>query len=349
MSQGKSRARRVALSLALGCGAWASTALAPSAFAQEAYGAAYAVAAPAGNGVGSAIELEFWRAVAGSSDPDMYAAYLQQYPAGSFAPVARVKLNALRRMAPAAAPALPATPLAPTTSMTPPAPVTPAALIPAVQEPAAPALPAMHPLPPPAMAAAPAPAQQVVAAVAPPAGPDSASDTALLAQLAASQETPVAATAQVLPAAAVVTPAATMPVAQAVPVAATPSVVPAVLVADRGAALAPGRPALAQVPPLALPRSFCTAADRNTWHATVFRPAADAAEANNARAVAYLRGIQARYDGLALGDPTMRNALAAEGAAYKPVADATFAAQQALVQQFDALMAVPIQPCMASR
>ena len=198
------------------------------------------------------------------------------------------------------------------------------------------------------MAAAPAPAQQVVAAVAPPAGPDSASDTALLAQLAASQETPVAAPAQVLPA-AVVMPAATMTAAQAVPVAATPAVVPAVLVADRGAALASGRPALAQVPPLALPRSFCTAADRNTWHATVFRPAADAAEANNARAVAYLRGIQARYDGLALGDPSMRNALAAEGAAYKPVADATFAAQQALVQQFDALMAVPIQPCMASR
>ncbi|WP_333837142.1 hypothetical protein [Novosphingobium sp.] len=348
MLQGKSRARRVALSLALSCGAWASTALAPAAFAQEAYGAAYAGAAPAGNGVGSAIELEFWRAVAGSSDPDMYAAYLQQYPAGSFAPVARVKLNALRRMAPAAAPALPAPPLAPATPLTPAAPVTPAALIPAVQEPAAPALPAARPLPPPAMAAAPVPAQQVVAAGTPAAGPDSASDTALLAQLAASQETPVAAPAQMLPASAV-TPAATMPAAQAVPVAATPAVVPAVLVADRGATLASGRPALAQVTPLAVPRSFCTAADRNTWHATVFRPAADAAEANNARAVAYLRGIQARYDGLALGDPSMRNALAAEGAAYKPVADATFAAQQALVQQFDALMAVPIQPCMASR
>ncbi|WP_202804676.1 hypothetical protein, partial [Novosphingobium sp. B-7] len=46
---------------------------------------------------GKTLELEFWRSVSTSSDPEMYDAYLQQFPNGTFAPLAKVKAAALRR------------------------------------------------------------------------------------------------------------------------------------------------------------------------------------------------------------------------------------------------------------
>ena len=169
--------------------------------------------------------------------------------------------------------------------------------------------------------ASPAPAMlPAVASDTAPAGSEAA-DLALLARLAATQETPA------LPPSA---PAA-------LPVGAPP------------VDLAAARPRLDTVPSITLPARFCSAEERNAFHAQVFRPASEAAEANNTRAIGYLHAIQARYDAMAMGDPDQRNALAREGLAYKPIADATFQTQQALVRQFDALMAVPIAGCAPAR
>ena len=55
------------------------------------------VHAQSANGVGSPFELAFWQSVAGSDDPAVYDAYLQQYPAGTFAGLARAKLAPLRQ------------------------------------------------------------------------------------------------------------------------------------------------------------------------------------------------------------------------------------------------------------
>nr|VFJ48811.1 MAG: Formylglycine-generating enzyme, required for sulfatase activity, contains SUMF1/FGE domain [Candidatus Kentron sp. FW] len=41
------------------------------------------------------VELKFWDSVAKSDDPDLYRAYLKQYPKGSFATLARIKLRKL--------------------------------------------------------------------------------------------------------------------------------------------------------------------------------------------------------------------------------------------------------------
>ena len=55
------------------------------------------------------MEMVFWESVRGSSDPADFRAYLEQYPNGKFAPLARNRLAALtpKPAAPAAAPAAP--------------------------------------------------------------------------------------------------------------------------------------------------------------------------------------------------------------------------------------------------
>ncbi|MCW1987492.1 UNVERIFIED_ORG: hypothetical protein M2348_003242 [Sphingomonas sp. R1F5B] len=244
------------------------------------------------------LELEFWRSVSTSTDPAMYDAYLQQFPNGTFAPLAKVKAAALRRGAtssPAAAPPPP------------PAPAIPAPV--AVPVAAAPA-----PVTPP-----PAAAPTAAVAATAQAGPNETAAASLLASLAAAQETPAAPAAAVSAAAQAAAPA--------------PQDITA------------GRPHLETVPAVVLPARFCSAEERNAFHAQTYRPAGEAAEANNGKAIAYLQSIQARYDAMAAGDADMRNALAKEARDYKPIADAAFQAQQALVRQFDALMAVPITSC----
>jgi len=42
------------------------------------------------------MELAFWRAIEKSERPDDFEAYLQQYPEGSFAPLAKSRLAALK-------------------------------------------------------------------------------------------------------------------------------------------------------------------------------------------------------------------------------------------------------------
>lgn len=65
--------------------------------------------AQTGADAGSPFELAFWQAVASSNDPVLYEAYLKQYPAGTFAAIAHVKVDGLRG---AALPNPPAMPLA---------------------------------------------------------------------------------------------------------------------------------------------------------------------------------------------------------------------------------------------
>lgn len=64
-----------------------------------ALGLAAPAAAADGNGVGTPFELTFWQSVAGSDDPAVYEAYLEQYPAGTFSALARVKVANLRKIA----------------------------------------------------------------------------------------------------------------------------------------------------------------------------------------------------------------------------------------------------------
>jgi adenylate cyclase len=43
----------------------------------------------------SAVELAFWDTVKDSANPEMYSAYLERYPEGAFAPLAKVRLEEL--------------------------------------------------------------------------------------------------------------------------------------------------------------------------------------------------------------------------------------------------------------
>lgn len=133
--------------------------------------------AQSANGVGSPFELAFWQSVSGSDDPAVYEAYLQQYPAGTFAGLARAKLANLRKV-PLSAPAVAQAPA--------PVAAPPAQLAPAVVTVAP---------PPAAPAAAPAPVRpepKAIAVSAPGAAPadasQAASDANLLLELARSQE-----------------------------------------------------------------------------------------------------------------------------------------------------------------
>lgn len=80
----------------------------------------------AATGVGSQFELTFWQSVESGDDAALYEAYLAQYPDGTFAALARVKLAKLRQAMPAAGPAQIAPPPAAAPAMAPaPAPALP--------------------------------------------------------------------------------------------------------------------------------------------------------------------------------------------------------------------------------
>lgn len=111
----------------------------------------------AATGVGSQFELTFWQSVESGSDPALYEAYLAQYPNGTFATVARVKLAKLRQIS---VPATPAPLPAPTQQPVQPTPQTPAQIVTtAVVTPITPPAP-MPPAPTPA---APSTAAQLAA------------------------------------------------------------------------------------------------------------------------------------------------------------------------------------------
>ncbi|MBL8837500.1 MAG: caspase family protein [Alphaproteobacteria bacterium] len=100
----------------------------------------------------AALELTFWQSIQASRDPAEFEAYLNRYPQGNFAGLARARLQALRATAAAAA-APPAAPTPAPASTPPPAPAQ-AAAPPPVRPSATP--PAPPPAPPPQVAQAPA-------------------------------------------------------------------------------------------------------------------------------------------------------------------------------------------------
>lgn len=116
---------------------------------------------PTATGVGSQFELTFWQSVESGSDTALYEAYLAQYPNGTFAAVARVKLAKLRQLA------APATVPAPVTPAPIPAPVQP---VPQPQPQIVPAA-TVAPVPPPAPAATPTVAPTQLATTSPAAKP----------------------------------------------------------------------------------------------------------------------------------------------------------------------------------
>lgn len=328
---------------------------------------------PAATGVGSQFELAFWQSVESGSDPALYEAYLAQYPNGTFAAVARVKLAKLRQMtAAASAPVQAPAPAPAGTNAVPTAAPAPAQVVTTP-----PAMSAQTP----ALAEKPAGRQLATAQGTLP-DRDAASDSApyvtsappaeteaergdrvalhrLLGALGDSQRVGAPATAPIADTAdAVSAPPHVVEVARpsvAVPDAArlsatsqTPSADPrpiAVGPLPIGFAL-PGRPQLSEVPPLAFPPSFCSAEARNAFHDGPYVTAMETAKRNNDAAIAYMHQLQDLYDTNQLsGDVNPMNAVAAEARAYGPVAAAAFAAQSTLVSAFNALMAVPIRPC----
>lgn len=109
----------------------------------------------------------------------------------------------------------------------------------------------------------------------------------------------------------------------------------------------PARPALLDVADLPLPASFCTAEQRNTFYEMRYKPVLEMARANNAAAIAHMKTLQDAYDSHQLSrDPAPMNALAAEARDYQQqVAAVTYSRQAAVVRQFDAVMAVPVNAC----
>lgn len=274
---------------------------------------ALCLAAPAwaqtGNGVGTQFELAFWQSVTGSDDPTMYEAYLQQYPTGTFSALAKAKVANLRK----SAPPVPATAPAASAAVIPPAPLVEAPVV--VTRGQSLPVPVMAAVP--AIAAAPAPSA-IISRVASDAArkPEEAmpamDDTALLEELAKSQEVG----------------GATLQVAAA-----------------QGFAL-PARPVMNDVPDLLLPAAFCSAEQRNDFHETRYKPVMELAQANNAAAVAHMQRLQQVYDSLQLArDPTPMNAIAHEASAFQQVAAQAYNRQLAMVQQFQAIMAVPVTSC----
>jgi tetratricopeptide (TPR) repeat protein len=55
-----------------------------------------AVAAPATGGISQEVELAFWNSVKDSDDPDMLQAYLDKFPNGTFAALAKIKIDKLK-------------------------------------------------------------------------------------------------------------------------------------------------------------------------------------------------------------------------------------------------------------
>ncbi|MBC2669154.1 hypothetical protein ACFOON_09285 [Novosphingobium piscinae] len=338
--------------------------------------AAVALASPAaaqsgGTGVGSQFELVFWQSVATSEDVGQYEAYLSRYPEGTFAPLARAKIERLRpqSVARASQPAqsqpappqpVPTQPV-PTQAAAPspasPSPASPPpAAAPAVATPIMPAPPAVSvaaappaPAPAPAIAVAPvAPAPTV--AMAPPSAPVAAATPAALPAAAPAPATtppPVPAPATTPGPAPSPAPAAPLTLAaQLAALAQSQGRTEPAAGASGPTRSLPTAPVLRSAEPVALPARFCSAVERNAFYDERFTPAKDAADENNRKAIAHLQALQRLYDDYGRqGDPDGQNAVAAESKAYQGIAATAYQASAAYEQLFQAMMAVPIADC----
>lgn len=301
-----------------------------------------ALAAQTGaTGVGSQFELVFWQSVATSEDIGQYEAYLSRYPEGTFAALARAKIERLRPAPPrtptsqptVAQPPAPSSAVKPTGGQAPLAAGAPVAVAtPRVDIPVTPAVPA--PSPDPAISQAPASAASAtpLAAAPPPAAPATAALDAALAPAPAANASP--------------SPPSQLSLAQQL----------AALAQSQGRAPAgaaggrtiPAPPVLRAPDPVVLPPHFCSAVERNAFYDEHFTPSKDVADDNNRLAIAHLQALQRLYDELGQrGDPDGQNAVAAESKGYQPVAAGAYQASAAYEQLFQSMMAVPIADCAA--
>lgn len=275
----------------------------------------------AANGVGTEFELMFWETVANSNDKAQLEAYLQQYPAGTFAALARIKIAALdNRSLPVAA----ASPVAMPTTPAPaaPAPVAaPVAAISAAPEPASPVPAALSAAVAMPVTALPAPSQPAATA---PAAPPAPAPAPSVQSVPASDAAGLSAQLRALGQSQGVRGSAT---------AANPVAIPP-------------RPVLASLVVLDLPSSFCTATQRNAFYDSMYSPAIAIADANNQVAIAHMAKLQQAFDeAKAKGDFVAANLFVAEAKDYEAVAKAAYAARSSYDTAFTQFMAIPITPC----
>lgn len=198
-------------------------------------------------------------------------------------------------------------------------------------------------------------ARAKIAALAPPAAPVAAQPASVPA-ITAPPPAPVAAPLAAIPAPP---PVVAPPVAQAVPATPAPALslleqltavgkgpqaAPTALFTETGPV--PARPTLSAAAAPALPDHFCSAAERNSYHDSVYVPAVAVADRNNEATIAHLKNVQALHgEAIAAKNIAGANALAREATAFKPVADEAYGARAAMTELFARIMAVPVKGC----
>ena len=293
-------------------------------------------------GVGTEFELTFWQTIAGSDDIAQYQAYLNRYPNGTFAELARLRITALGGTPPTA----PA-PSGPASVSPPPAPV--ASPPPLAQSGPVPVPPASAPLA--AGAAVAGPPVNLAASVPAPAAPAPA--PAAPAPVTAPATTNLVASTQ---APGAVSPAAAIPdgpeagkvysLLTRFQFYGRQRLAPAPVLPPEPEPLFPDRPQLVDVPQLTFPQSFCSAEERNVFHDTRYLSSKEAADNNNRDAIAHLDTLRALYGRQSdNGDFDALNAIAKEAQAYRLVADGLFEQSASYAGLFEELMNIPIVPC----
>jgi hypothetical protein len=291
-----------------------------------------------GSGVGSNFELTFWQSVAQSADRAEYQAYLSEYPSGTFAGLARARIARLSAGAAGAGAAVPAAKTL-TASKT--------AAAQAAGGPASPGRPSASGAP----SSSPSSYGSLPSAAPPPADPGLADAIATVSPDGQPADASDPSGANAPPPNAYASnayapgPYGTGAYAADPPPDAPPpedrSADPAAVLAELGP-----RPALALVPPVALPPQFCSADERNRFYDTVYKPAKEVADQNNQRAILYMGSIDTLSQRHAApSDAAARTALSQEAAAFRPIADNSLRASTDLSTKFGALMRVPVTKC----
>ena len=108
----------------------------------------------------------------------------------------------------------------------------------------------------------------------------------------------------------------------------------------------PMRPRLMAMPDVALPESFCSSDQRSAFTEGVYQPALAIAAHNAEVASAYVRKLRTLYDNYQLsGDSTSQASITAEARDFARAANAANSIHDALVNQFEDIMATPLHTC----
>ncbi len=108
----------------------------------------------------------------------------------------------------------------------------------------------------------------------------------------------------------------------------------------------PTRPALEPAGGFSVPDHFCSAVERNRFHDSVYVPAVQQADRNNAATIAHLQHVQTLHDqAMAANNVSGANALAHEATAFKPIADQAYSERAGMTEYFTRIMAAPVTGC----